>query len=1048
MATTATSLFDDHVRVDVPQGASVVAAPGEPTAFVIEGSRENVANYARENNDLIIEFNDGRVLRIRNFFAHGGNYNDLIFESGGGGSYESANFAQAMEQGGDGIVDQLVSNGSIAGSDIGLLGIVGGVAAGGGLLGLALASGGNKGSSPSAPVAPVAPKDTTPPAAPTLTLNDGDGDNRVTATGAAEPGATVTVTWPDGSTATAVADGAGNWSVESASPQGSGTVTAVARDAAGNTSAPATQIYTDTTAPAQTVTITGYTDDVAALTGSFGSGTVTNDAAPVLNGTLSAGLVSGEVVRIYDGATLIGTANVAGTTWTFDLPALADGSSHSYTAVVEDAAGNAGAASSVFTLTVDSSAPAQTVALISYTDDVTGGFGLRMAAASFRDDVASQAADFGSDTVTNDATPVLNGTLSAGLAVGEVVRIYEGATLVGAANVVGTAWTFSLPALANGSSHSYTAVVVDAAGNEGPASGVFTLTVDTAAPSLTLTLGHSDGNRAEASGTAEPGATVTVTWPDGSTATAMADGAGNWSMESAAPQASGLVTAMATDAAGNTSALVTQTYSDTAPAVQALTVSDGDGDNQVTASGTAEPGATVTVTWPDGSTATVVADGSGNWSAESASPQGSGTVTVVATGLARNASAPVSKTYTDTSAPAAPTALTVSDGDGDNQVTASGTAEPGTTVTVTWPDGSTATVVADGSGNWSAESPGPQGSGPVTVVATDPAGNTSAPVTQTYTDTSVPAAPTALTVSDGDGDNQVTASGTAEPGTTVTVTWPDGSTATVVADGSGNWSAESPGPQGSGPVTVVATDPAGNTSAPVTQTYTDTSVPAAPTALTVSDGDGDNQVTASGTAEPGTTVTVTWPDGSTATVVADGSGNWSAELPGPQGSGPVTVVATDPAGNTSAPVTQTYTDTSVPAQTVTIDTYADDVLAVTGSFGSGTTTNDTTPVLNGTLGAGLGAGEVVRIYEGATLIGTANVVGTTWTFNLPALADGSIHSYTAVVEDAAGNQGTASSVFTVTVDTAAPADATAIAITAVSDDSGHRRATSSPATLH
>ena len=70
-------------------------------------------------------------------------------------------------------------------------------------------------------------------------------------------------------------------------------------------------------------------------------------------------------------------------------------------------------------------------------------------------------------------------------------------------------------------------------------------------------------------------------------------------------------------------------------------------------------------------------------------------------------------------------------------------------------------------------------------------------------------------------------------------------------------------------------------------------------------------MTASGTAEPGTTVTVTWPDGSTATVMADGSGNWSAELPGPQGSGPVTVVATDPAGNTSAPVTQIYTDTSV-----------------------------------------------------------------------------------------------------------------------------------------
>ena len=65
MATTATSLFDDHVRVDVPQGASVVAAPGEPTAFVIEGSRENVANYARENNDLIIELFFGSVISSR-----------------------------------------------------------------------------------------------------------------------------------------------------------------------------------------------------------------------------------------------------------------------------------------------------------------------------------------------------------------------------------------------------------------------------------------------------------------------------------------------------------------------------------------------------------------------------------------------------------------------------------------------------------------------------------------------------------------------------------------------------------------------------------------------------------------------------------------------------------------------------------------------------------------------------------------------------------------------------------------------------------------------
>ncbi len=135
------------------------------------------------------------------------------------------------------------------------------------------------------------------------------------------------------------------------------------------------------------------------VTGSFGSGTTTNDATPVLYGTLSAGLAAGEVVRIYDGATLIGAANVVGTTWTFGLPTLLNGSSHSYTARVEDAAGNQGTASSAFTLTVDTSAPTQTVTIASYTDDV-----------------APQTGSFGSGTATNDTTPVLSGTLSAGLA--------------------------------------------------------------------------------------------------------------------------------------------------------------------------------------------------------------------------------------------------------------------------------------------------------------------------------------------------------------------------------------------------------------------------------------------------------------------------------------------------------------------------------------------------------------------------------------------------------------------------------------------------------
>ena len=229
----------------------------------------------------------------------------------------------------------------------------------------------------------------------------------------------------------------------------------------------------DTSAPAQTVTITSYTDDAAAGTGSFGSGHGDQrHKNPVLSGTLSAGLAAGEVVRIYEGATLIGAATVVGTAWTFALPALANGSSHSYTAVVEDAAGNAGTASSAFTLTVDTSAPTQTVTIDSYTDNA-----------------GSSTGNFGGFTYTDDASPMLNGTLSAGLAVGEVVRVYDflNGTLLGTASVVGTTWTFNLNGLSE-DVHTFEVRVEDEAGNQGAASDFFLLTVDTSAPTQTATI--------------------------------------------------------------------------------------------------------------------------------------------------------------------------------------------------------------------------------------------------------------------------------------------------------------------------------------------------------------------------------------------------------------------------------------------------------------------------------------------------------------------------------------------------------------------------------
>ena len=65
--------------------------------------------------------------------------------------------------------------------------------------------------------------DVTAPDAPTITATDGDGDNKPTASGIAEAGSTVTITWPDGSTSITTADATtGAYSVEASTVQTTG----------------------------------------------------------------------------------------------------------------------------------------------------------------------------------------------------------------------------------------------------------------------------------------------------------------------------------------------------------------------------------------------------------------------------------------------------------------------------------------------------------------------------------------------------------------------------------------------------------------------------------------------------------------------------------------------------------------------------------------------------------------------------------------------------------------------------------------------------------
>jgi hypothetical protein len=874
--------------------------------------------------------------------------------------------------------------------------------------------------------------DAVDPAAPSVTVT-GNGDGTITVTGTAEPGATLTVTYPDGTTGTVVAGPNGNYTITSPGVQTTGTVTAQATDAAGNDGPSSTAAYVDAVDPtAPSVTVTGNGD---------GTITVTGTAEP--GATLT--------VTYPDGTT--GTV-VAGPNGQYSITSPGVQTTGTVTAQATDAAGNDGPSSTAaYVDAVDPAAPSVTVTgngdgtitvtgtaepgatlTVTYPDGTTGTV---IADIAGHYSITSPGVQ-SSGTVTAQATDVAgnDGPSSTAAYVDAVDPTAPSVTVTGNGDgtitVTGTAepratltvtypdGTFgSVVAGPNGNyaitspgvqtTGTVTAQATDAAGNEGPvASAAYTDAVDPAAPSVTVT-GNGDGT-ITVTGTTEPGATLTVTYPDGTTGSVIADIAGHYSITSPGVQTTGTVTAQVTDAAGNDGPTATAAYVDAVdPAAPSVTVT-GNGDGTITVTGTAEPGATLTVTYPDGTSGSVIADVTGHYSITSPGVQSSGTVTAQATDVAGNDGPSSTAAYVDAVDPAAPS-VTVT-GNGDGTITVTGTAEPGATLTVTYPDGTTGTVVAGPNGNYTITSPGVQTTGTVTAQATDAAGNDGPSSTAAYVDAVDPTAPS-VTVT-GNGDGTITVTGTAEPGATLTVTYPDGTTGTVVAGPNGQYSITSPGVQTTGTVTAQATDAAGNDGPSSTAAYVDAVDPAAPS-VTVT-GNGDGTITVTGTAEPGATLTVTYPDGTTGTVIADITGQYAITSPGVQSSGTVTAQATDAAGNDGPSSTAAYTDAVDPDATATITAFTDNQSQHIGDFLSGALTNDAEPLLKGDVSS-LADGDIVRIYRGAALIGTAAIAGNSWSFQLGALAEGT-HSYVAVIADQAGNEGAPSSPFSLTVDTA------------------------------
>ena len=825
--------------------------------------------------------------------------------------------------------------------------------------------------------------DAVAPATPTV-----DPSNGTTLSGTAEPGSSVTLTDGNGNPIGQVtADGSGNWTFTPSTPLPNGTVVnATATDPSGNASSPAS-VTVDAVAPATPVvnpsngtTLSGTAEPGATVTLTDGNGnpigqvtadgsgnwsftpttplpngTVVNATATDASGNTSAGssvtvdsvAPATPVINPSNGTTLSGTAEPGSSV------TLTDGNGNPIGQVTADGSGN-------WSFTPSTPLADGTVVNATATDP------------------AGNTSGQGSTTVDGVAptTPTVNlsngSSLSGTAEPGSTVILTDGngnpiaeVTADGSGN-----WTYtpSTP-IANGT--VVNVVAQDAAGNSSPGASV---TVDSQAPAAPVV---NPSNGTTLSGTAEPGATVTLTDGNGNPiGQVTADGSGNWSFTPGTPLANGtVVNATASDPTGNTSAPASTTVDSVAPAAPVVNPSNG-----AEISGTAEPGATVTLTDGSGNPiGQVTADGSGNWSFTPSTPLADGTVVnATATDPAGNTSGQGSTTV-DGVAPTTPT-VNLSNGS-----SLSGTAEPGSTVILTDGNGNPiAEVTADGSGNWTYTPSTPIANGTVVnVVAQDASGNSSPPATVTV-DSSAPPAPVI------NPSNGVVISGTAEAGATVTLTDAGGNPiGQVTADGSGNWSFTPGTPLANGTVIVAtATDPTGNTG-PQAATTVDAVAPPAPVI------DPSNGTTISGTAEAGAKVILTDGNGNPiGETTADGSGNWSFTPGTPLANGTVVnAVAQDPAGNTG------------PQGSTTVDAVAPNTPVVNPSNGN---------LLNGTAEPG----STVTLTDGnGNPIGQTTADGSgNWSFTPGSqLPNGTVVNVTA--SDAAGNTSLPA---TTTVDSSLP----------------------------
>nr|WP_278186363.1 Ig-like domain-containing protein [Lactococcus garvieae] len=723
------------------------------------------------------------------------------------------------------------------------------------------------------------------PTPPVISSVTGNSQAGYVVSGTADPGNTVKIinSATGQEIGSGLADSSGNYSITL--PAGSiganADINATATDAGGNVSNPTagkTPADADTTAP-----------DAPVITGITGNST----DGYVVTGTAEAG----SKVEIKDSTgAVIGSATADGSgNYSVSLPGSV-GANADITATATDAAGNVSTPTAGKTpADADTTAPDAPV-ISSVTGNSTDGY------------TVTGTAEAGSKVEIKDSTGAVIGS----------------ATADGSGN-----YSVSLPGSV-GANADITATATDAAGNVStPTSGKTPDDADTTAPDAPVITGIT-GNSTDGytvTGTAEPGSKVEIKDSTGAViGSVTADGSGNYSVNlPGSVGANADITATATDAAGNvsnpTSGKTPADVDTTAPDAPVITGITGNSTDGYVVKGTAEPGSKVEIKDSTGAViGSATADGSGNYSVSLPGSVGpNANITVTATDAAGNVSNPTTgKTPADPKDTTAPDAATITNvtGNSTKGYVVTGKTEAGYTVEIK--DGSGKVIgsaKADGSGNYSVTLPkGSIGANAaITATAIDAADNVSTPTTGKTPadpkDTTAPDAPTITNVT-GNSTKGYVVTGKTEAGYTVEIK--DGSGKVIgsaKADSSGNYSVTLPkGSIGANAaLTATAIDAAGNVSAPTPGKTPadpkDTTVPDSPKVTDVTKNpDGGYDV--GGTAEPGSTVTITDGNGNVVgSGKTDDSGHFHVTLPaGSVKPGDIlNITATDAAGNESAP---------------------------------------------------------------------------------------------------------------------------------------------------